>query len=416
MPRGFYRLIAAQFVSALADNALLIVALAWLVALDHPIWWAPLLKLCFTVAYVALAPWVGAVADAWPKARVMALMNLVKMAGLLLLMLGVNPLLAFAVAGIGAAFYAPAKYGLVTELVPAPQLVRANGWLEVSVVGAAIFGTAFGGFLVSDLVQQALLSGVAMVGWSGMSATGVAIQLSMGCVLMIYLAASALNWKLPDSGARYAQAPWRPRALLRSFWVANRTLWRDRLGGLSMSVTTLFWGVGATLQIAVIQWSGEALDLSLDEASYLQAVVALGVVAGAAAAGRWIALEGAPRMLWAGVALGALIAMASQVSGVGAAALLLVCCGFVGGLLVVPLNALLQHRGHTLLSAGRSISVQNFNENLSVLSMLGMYSLLLGQGAGVKQLMLLLGVAIAAYMLLLVVRSASGHRVIERTG
>lgn len=420
MPAGFYQLIAAQFVSAVADNALLIVALAWLQTFGYPVWWAPLLKLFFTIAYVVLAPWVGALADTWPKARVMAVMNVVKMAGLLLLLAGANPLLAFCVAGTGAAVYAPAKYGLLTELVRADRLVRANAWLEVSVVGAAISGVALGGVLISETARGWLMDQVGGPGdgltalFPDSSPEVLAVKLALLCVLAIYLLASVLNWGLPDSGARYASASWRPAALLVSFWQANRTLWRDRDGGMSLSVTTVFWGVGATLQIAVIQWADLVLDLSLDKASYLQAVVAMGVVVGAAAAGRWVSLSHAARMLWAGVALGLLIALASTARSIEVAAVYFVGCGAVGGLLVVPLNALLQHRGHALLSAGRSIAVQNFNENLSVLCMLGAYSLLLAQGADVRFVLAFLGASIALLMVMLIVRSAGDSRVPKR--
>ena len=167
----------------------------------------------------------------------------------------------------------------------------------------------------------------------------------------------------------------------RQFWAANLRLWRDAEAGLSLAATTIFWGVGATLQFAVLRWAQERLALPLDQAAYLQAAVAVGVVLGAWAAGRWVALRHAPRMLWAGVALGLLMPLLAQVQALPMAAGLLLAVGMVGGaMVVVPLNALLQHRGHQLLAAGSSIAVQGFNENLSVLVMLGVYALCLHQG------------------------------------
>lgn len=389
LPRGFYRLILAQFVSALADNALLIVTIALLQARGLPGWWAPLLKVGFTLSYVLLAPFVGPLADAWPKARVMAGMNGVKLAGLALLLAGWHPVAAFMLVGLGAAAYAPAKYGLLTELVPPLKLTAANGWLEVSVVGAALLGVLLGGGLVSPLWLQ----------WAGSALGAPGLQVSLGLIGAVYGLSLLLNPGLPDSGARYASSGVRPGRLLREFGQSFRVLARDREGGLSLAVTTLFWGFGATLQLAVLQWAAERLGLGLDQSAALQAVVALGVVAGAAGAGRCIALAQALRVLPVGVLLGGLVAVAAGVQGLAAALPLLVLLGATGGLLVVPMNALLQHRGHTLLSAGRSIAVQGFAENLGVLAMLGAYAALMAAGVPIVPLMAGFGLGVAAVMM-----------------
>lgn len=379
MPAGFYLLIATQFLSSLADNALLIIAIALLHAQNMPLWWVPLLKFAFTLAYVLLAPFAGPLADAMPKARLMAWMNALKVLGALLLLAGVSPPLALAVTGMGAALYAPAKYGLVTELVGPARLVAANGWIEVSVVCAVLLGTLFGGFLVSDVFMQWLPDG-ALYG-----------------VLGVYVLASVLNVGVPDSGARYPQFHRSPAALLQDFRQANRTLWRDALGGLSLAFTTLFWGVGAMLQFAVLLWADVALGLGLSQASYLQAVVAVGVMAGAGFAGRYVALAHAQRVLPAGLLLGLLLPVVASTTQMGPAIVLLVLVGAVGGMLVVPMNALLQHRGHVLLTAGRSIAVQNFNENLSVLLTLGIYAALLALGWSIITVMWLAGMVVALF-------------------
>ena len=260
MPAGFHRLIAAQFFSALADNALLIVTMALLQRRGLPAWWAPLLKFGFTLSYVVLAPLVGPLADAVPKAKLMAWMNGVKVLGVLALLAGANPVAAFVVVGFGAAAYAPAKYGLVTELVAPRQLVAANGWLEVSVVCAVLLGTVFGGVLVSPLLAPLWQHGLA----------------DLHLLLAVYGLAALLNLGVPDSGARYAARSIHPLALLRDFRDANATLWRDPLGGLSLAATTLFWGAGATLQFIVLRWAQEQIGLPLHQASYLQAAVAVG--------------------------------------------------------------------------------------------------------------------------------------------
>jgi MFS family permease len=392
MPRGFYRLIASQFVSALADNALLIVAIAMLELQGRPGWWAPMLKFAFTVAYVVLAPFVGPLADAFAKARLMMAMNAVKVLGASALLAGLDPVSAFVIVGIGAAAYAPAKYGLVTEIVPPKLLVAANGWLEVSTVCAVLLGAVLGGLLVSPLMAQATRSL-----WPALAPLGAGTLL----LLLAYGAAALLNLGIPDSGARYRRAHRAPRALWRSFWRGQRRLWQDPEGSLSMTVTTLFWGVAAVLQFAVLRWAVESLGLTLDRAAALQGVVAVGIVAGAAAAGRRVPLARATRVLPLGVAMGLVVPLVLWIATWQLAVPLLLVVGALGGAMVVPLNALLQHRGHVLLTAGRSIAVQNFNENLSMLVMLGVFAALLACRIHVTTVMGGLGAVVAVLTALL---------------
>ncbi len=386
MPAGFHLLMAAQFLSALADNALLIVAVALLQEQGLAAWWAPMLKFSLTIAYVLLAPLVGPLADAFVKARVMMAMNALKVVGVGWLLAGGSPLVAFAILGVGAAAYAPAKYGLVNELVPPQRLVAANGWIEVSTVCAVLLGFMLGGLLVGPLAPPLM--------------TGAAALLS------VYALAALLNLGIPDSGARYRRCHRTPRALWRNFWRAQARLWGDREGALSMAVTTLFWGSAAVLQFAVLHWAVQSLTLSLDRAAYLQGVVALGIVAGAVAAGRHVALAHAVRVLPLGVLMGLLVPGLAWLHDWRLALPLLAAVGFLGGAMVVPLNALLQHRGQQLLTAGRSIAVQNFNENLSVLVMLGGYAALLAAQWDIRWVMALLGGLVAAATAALAVRHA----------
>ena len=405
MPTGFRLLIAAQFASALADNALLIVTMALLQERGMPPWWAPMLKFGFTVSYVVLAPFVGPLADAFPKARLMAWMNGVKVLGVVALLAGLQPVAAFAVVGFGAAAYAPAKYGLITELVPATSLVAANAWLEVTVVCAALLGAVLGGFLISPwLLDSGVFADVSWAVNSNRLLDPSPFTVSLLALVSVYALAGALNLGVPDSGARYPASRLNPFALVREFRAANLILWRDRDGGLSLAVTTIFWGLGATLQFAVLRWAADVLKLPLNKAAYLQAAVAVGVVVGAVGAGRWVPLAVAKNMLGAGVVLGLLLPVIALSADLFLAIPLLVLVGVVGGLLVVPLNALLQHRGCTCLSAGRSIAVQGFNENASVLAMLGAYTALLWFDLPVVALLSGFGVAIALAMAALIWR------------
>jgi MFS transporter, LPLT family, lysophospholipid transporter len=386
MPRGFHLLIAAQFVSALADNALIIVAIAWLASHGQPPWWAPLLKVSFTLAYVLLAPGVGALADAMPKARLMMAMNALKVLGVLALPAGIGPFAAMAVVGFGAAAYAPAKYGLVTELVPPHRLVAANGWIEATTVAAVLLGTGVGGLLVSPIF------GAAAAAWApGLDVADAALVVLMA----VYALAALMNLGIPDSGARYPRSPRAVRPLVADFVRANRALWRDPEGGLSLAMTTIFWGAAATLQFAVLRWAGEHLGLGLDRAAYLQALVAIGVIAGAIVAARLIPLHHARRVLPLGVVLGLMVPPLAQVQSLDIAMPLLMLVGACGGAMVVPMNALLQHRGHVLLTAGRSIAVQNFNENLSALLMLAGYAALTALEVPAQMLLSVLGACVA---------------------
>lgn len=384
----------AQFISALADNALLLVAMALLVEQGQAAFWVPLLKLMFTLSYVVLGPWVGVCADTWPKQKVMMVANGVKALACMAILWGVNPLLAFAIVGVGAAVYAPAKYGLVTELAQPEQLVTANAWIEISTVSAVLLGVVLGGALVSPAWLQLTW----VQAWSSFQGLESVYAASLAMLLVCYGLAAVLNLFIQGSGRVYAPMPWQLTVLLGGFWQDLKSLWRDPLGSISLSVTTLFWGVGACLQLIVLSWAQESLLLSLSQAAYLQAATAVGVMAGAALAARWVALHQATRVLGLGLAMGALLPIMLWVTQWQTAVLLTALLGMVGGFFVVPMNALLQHRGVVLLSAGRSIAIQNVNENASILAMMAAYSGLLYFHAKVEDLILALAFLMIAVM------------------
>jgi MFS family permease len=387
MPKGFYFLIGAQFASGLADNALLILGIYFLNEQGYPGWWAPLLKFSLTLAYVLLASVVGPVADAFSKSRLMACMNALKMAGVLLLLAGVHPLFAFAMIGLAASVYAPAKYGLATEAVPARLLVRANAWIEVSMVLSVIFGIALGG----------ALTGLSEVSAPRVFAVSTQTWPAMAVVMGVYLTAAMLNVGLSPMDKRGAIEPLTWHAVrIGTFWKSNQKLWRDPLGGVSLYVTTLYWGVGAVMQFAVLLWAQGSLGMTLKFGAYLQALVAVGVIWGAYMAGRSFKLHSARQALPWGLGLAVLLPLMVTISNLWLAIALLLCVGVAGGMLLVPMNALLQHRGMQVLSSGRSIAVQGFNENLSVLLMLAAYSALLAFGMSLTYIMLLLAVMLVA--------------------
>ncbi len=404
MPLGFYIIMAAQFFSALADNALLILAIALLREMSAPSEYEPLLKLFFTVSYVGLAAFVGAFADSMPKWRVMLISNTVKIGGCLLLFIGVHPLLSYAVIGFGAAAYSPAKYGILTEYLPHRLLVVANGWIEGLTVGAIILGTVMGGLMISDTLS-AILSGISLPFADTPYAVAVLI------IGSLYLVAAVFNLYIPDTGVDHKPLDSGPMYLLRDFNHCLRLLWRDRLGQISLAVTTLFWGAGATLQFIVIKWAERNLGMELAAASMLQGVVALGVAIGAVVAARYISLRKSVRVIPLGIAMGFGVILMVYVNTIPAAMLLMFSVGALAGFFVVPMNALLQHRGHILMGAGHSIAVQNFNENLSILVMTGSYALLIMFGLDLDTVITLFGVFVAGTMYLVKLRHAANQRI-----
>ena len=391
MPKGFFYLISAQFASGLADNALLILGIAFLSEQGYPGWWAPLLKFSFTLSYVFLAPLMGPLADAFSKAKLMACMNALKVVGVAFIFTSFHPMLAFAIAGMAASAYAPAKYGLVTETVPADQLVKANGWLEVTVVMSVILGTACGGLLVASKsfawMSALNLSFIELLGLS-LETQYAGPLLSL---IVIYSIAGLLNFGIPSVNIRYVQQSMKPIALFKNFIQSNRILWQDPVGKLSLAVTTLFWGIGAVVQFAVLLWAKEALNMPLEQASLLQAVVAFGVIFGAGMAGHYVALQNAYKVLPLGLWLGLSLPALAFSTSLWIAIPLMLITGFAGGMLMVPMNAVLQNRGYTLLTAGRSIAVQGFNENASVMVMLGVYSGLLALELPLQWVMVIMG-------------------------
>ncbi|KAF0164969.1 MAG: lysophospholipid transporter LplT [Rhodocyclaceae bacterium] len=395
MTKGFYIIMAAQFFSALADNALLIAAIAILRDMHAPAEYEPLLKTFFTVSYVALAAFVGAFADSMPKWRVMFISNGIKVFGCSLMFFDMHPLVAYAVVGLGAAAYSPAKYGILTEYLPHRLLVVANGWIEGLTVGAIILGVVLGGALIRPEIAHNLLSMDFPVIETGVDTVA---EMTLVIIGALYLVAALFNLYIPDTGVDHKPLKKNPIYLFHEFNHCLKLLWRDKLGQISLAVTTLFWGAGATLQFIVLEWAKIALNLDLSKASMLQGVVAVGVAIGAILAARMITLKKSVRVIPLGIAMGVGVIVMIGVRDMWLATPLLVLIGIFSGFFVVPMNALLQHRGHILMGAGHSIAVQNFNENLSILIMTSTYSVLLKAQLSIYWIIVLFGLFVAATM------------------
>ena len=418
MKRGFYVIMVAQFFSSLADNALLIAAIAMLAQLQGPPWLTPLLKFFFTISYVVLAFLVGAFADSMPKGRVMFVTNAVKVVGCILILFNQYltfgdlhaywlVLVAYAVVGLGAAAYSPAKYGILTELLPAEKLVMANGWIEGLTVASIVLGNVVGGMLIAPRVSSALLRiDIPIIETNIDTPPEAAIVV----IAFIYMIGAVFTLFIPDTGARYPHQERNPVRLLADFSHCYVTLWRDKLGQISLAVTTLFWGAGACLQFIVIRWAERQLHLPLERGAMLSGVSAFGVAFGAVLAAKIVPLKRAVNVLPVGIAMGIAVISMVSLKWMPAVYALLVLIGAFAGFFVVPMNALLQHRGHVLMSAGHSIAVQNFNENVSILLMLALYSLMIRFDFRIHSIVVIFGLFVSGSMYMVMRWNAANHR------
>jgi LPLT family lysophospholipid transporter-like MFS transporter len=399
MKAGFYTIMSAQFFSSLADNALFVVAVELLRTQQLPVWQQAALVPMFALFYVVLAPFVGAFADSRPKGQVMLVSNCIKVVGCLLMLLGSHPLLAYAVVGLGAAAYSPAKYGILTELLPPSQLVKANGWIEGLTIASIILGVLLGGQLVGPVIGEALLALSAP--WGAALGVHTRVDAAIASLVLVYALAAWINAYIPRTGATPRPMPRNWLELLPDFVQCNNRLWRDKLGQISLATTTLFWGVSGNLRYIVLAWAAVALQYDTTQASSLVGVVAIGTAAGAVVASWHMRLDRATRVMPMGMAMGLLVILMVWIDNVWVAAPFLVAMGALGGYLVVPMNALLQHRGHNLMGAGRSIAVQNFNEQACILGLGFIYTASTGVGLSAYGAIAGFGLLVAGLMWLI---------------
>lgn len=359
MSRGMIAVIIAQFFSAFGDNALLFATLAVLKSQFYPDWSQPVLQILFVAAYILLAPFVGQVADSMAKGRVMMLANSLKLLGALVICFGFNPFLGYTLVGAGAAAYSPAKYGILGEITHGEKLVKANGLMEASTIAAILLGSVAGGMLAD---------------WHILAALGI-------CALTYGIAVVA-NLFIPKLQAARPGQSWQLGMMVRSFFSAAALLWRDAETRFSLLGTSLFWGAGVTLRFLLVLWVPVALGISDNTTpTTLNAMVAIGIVIGAAAAAKLVTLETVRRCMPAGVLIGVMVVVFALQHSLLNAYLVLMLIGALGGFFVVPLNALLQARGKESVGSGNAIAVQNLGENSAMLIMLGFYTLAIKAGA-----------------------------------
>ena len=398
MKRGFYTIMSAQFFSSLADNALFVAAIELLKTTGAAEWQRAALVPMFALFYVVLAPFVGAFADAIPKGRVMFVSNAIKVAGCLMMLFGTHPLLAYAVVGLGAAAYSPAKYGILTELLPPSQLVKANGWIEGLTIGSIILGLLLGGQLVGKALSRYLLQMDIPLFDTGIDTPPEA---AIAAMIGLYIVAALFNLRIPRT-----EAPLQPIAhslvtLIRDFSQCNARLWNDRLGQISLATTTVFWGAGGNLRYVVLAWATAALGYTTTQGTSLTGVVVIGTAAGAVLASVVMRLDRATAVIPLGIGMGLVVVAMNLIHSLWVAIPFLILLGGFGGFLAVPMNALLQHRGHNLMGAGRSIAVQNFNEQAAILGFGAFYTGLTKLGLSSAGAITMFGLLVAGTMWLI---------------
>jgi LPLT family lysophospholipid transporter-like MFS transporter len=371
--RGMIAVLIAQFLSAMADNALLFGALALLKSQHYPNWAAPLLQEFFVAAFILLAPFAGPFADSVPKGRVMLISNGLKLAGVLGMWAGLNPFLAYGLVGVGAAAYSPAKYGILSELTSAEQLVKANSLIESSTIAAILVGAIAGGVLAD---------------WN--------VYGTLAAVTVTYAVAALANLLIPRLPPAHSLGAYSLPSLLRDFGHSMRALLRNPEASFSMTGTSLFWGAGATLRFLLVAWVPVALGITTNSMpAYLNAMVAVGIVVGAGLAGKFVTLDKPERALAGGILVGVSVCVLAPTTSVPVAFVVMAFLGASGGFFVVPLNALLQEQGHKTVGAGHAVAVQNLAENSAMLLMIGFYSLAIRAGAPVTGIAVGFGAALA---------------------
>lgn len=361
MSLPMWAVLTAQFFSALADNAILIAAIAIVKSQGLPNL-IPLLQESFIAPFILLAPFVGQISDGFPKGRVMLFGNSLKLAGAIAMLSGINPISAYALIGIGAAVYSPAKYGILSQMFASASLVRANGMMEGSTIVAILLGVVLGGWLADQSLDGAF--------------TGV---------MAAYTLALLANLFIPRLPVEKAFVDFNPWSLIKQFFTSLSILFKNPDSRFSLLGTAVFWGSGTTLRLMLFAWVPAALLITDNQTpANLMGAVSIGIVLGAVGAGLWVSLANVNRALIGGLLLGPAVLALALAHDLYFAVAVMIIIGLCGGFFVVPLNALLQERGHETIGAGNALAVQNFIENLAMLGFVGGYSLAISMGVSIS--------------------------------
>jgi len=364
--------------------------------LNAPSWETPVLQQFFVVAFIILAPFAGPFSDALPKGQVLFVSNLVKAIGCAAMLIGLHPLLAYGFVGVGAALYSPAKYGILTEYLPTNKLVWGNSWMEGLTVAAVILGAVCGGMLIGTGIEEQLSH---QSGWlQDIASVDTSAEFAIFIILGLYGAAALFNLYIPELPIENKPKARNMGYLLTDFWRCFLLLWKDPLGQVSLAVTSLFWGAGTTLRFIILTWAASSLELNLEQGTQLTGVVAVGLAIGSVVAAKAVPLNHAVKVLPIGIAMGLVVVGMALVTDWRPAVAMLILIGALAGSFLIPMNALLQHRGHQMMGSGHSIALQNFNENLTILLMLGAYAAMIQAEFAVNTIVIVFGLFVSVTM------------------
>jgi LPLT family lysophospholipid transporter-like MFS transporter len=382
MNKKIYPLLIAQFLSAFADNAILFTVIAIVMQSgEHPSWYIPALQSVFLVAYVLLGPWVGSIADRHAKARVLMVANIIKATGAAMLFFGVNPLLAYAIVGAGAAIYSPAKYGILPELAGHDTLVKANSWIEGSTILAILLGMKVGAEVADHSITTALLGTIVLFSVSALTTLTLPVKISK---------------KDSEENA------------LVEFIKQAQTFFHTPRSQFAILGGSLFWATAACLRVILIAWAPLVLlSKNASQIADLTLYLTVGIIAGSIVVPRLIPMEHLRRVRIPAYLMAALISGLSLTTQVLPAQIVLFFIGMMGGLFIVPINAVLQEQGQQSIGSGSAVALQNFVQNLAMLIAVGSYTLASARQVDPVAAMFALGVILFGAVFLLALRLPS---------
>ncbi len=371
--RGIMTTLNAQFFSAFADNALFF---ALMELISHGSYGKEaiyILQGTFVIFYILLAPFVGHVADNLAKSHVLMIGNGIKIIGVLLLFAGISPFICYAIVGLGAAIYSPAKFGVLSEFVSTKLLIKANGLVEGSTIVAILSGAALGGILAEKGV-------------------GYAIALTTVC----YLLALLFNLFIPKIAPK-RKDPFNPLKIAGQFTELLKKLFNDKRARFAILGTSLFWAGVAVLKLLLNDWVRDVLGQGTEKVSELSVIVGVGVILGSAIAAIWIEQKNIKISLYAGFGMSFTVLLFLLADNLLMAYGALLFVGIFGGAFLIPLNALLQERGGLLQNTGTAIAIQNLFENLCMLIAIAFFGYL--ASIGTLSIILLMGLFAALFCL-----------------
>ena len=349
MNKQIYPLLIAQFLSAFADNAILFTVIALVMqSVKLATWYVPALQSVFLISFVVLAPWAGSFSDTHAKSRVLIVANLIKASGAGLLLINIEPLIAYCLVGAGAAIYSPAKYGILPELTDHDALVKANSWIEGSTILAILLGMVVGAKVADYSIQWALIG-----------------------TIILYLISALVSLLLPRKISKDKESG----SKVMLFYQQAQQFFNTTRSRFAILGASLFWATAATVRVIIIAWAPLVLmTQNASDIAELTLFLALGIIVGSALVPHMIPLEFLSRARIPAYLMAIFIIALSFTDTVWTARAALFAIGIAGGMFIVPINAALQELGQESIGSGSAVALQGFFQNVAMLIAVGSYT------------------------------------------